>query len=108
MAQYSALRCVSCIWQNNEEPLISNGLRFIVTNLPTAALWVLFHCSRHTFGSLQVDAGTSVYTVQHMLGHKNVSTTQIYATMADESKRESVNRITLKPKITPQLKVVGQ
>ena len=28
--------------------------------------------------------------------------------MADESKRESVNRITLKPKITPQLKVVGQ
>ena len=40
---------------------------------------ISFHCSRHTFGSLQVDAGTSVYTVQHMLGHKNVSTTQIYA-----------------------------
>lgn len=38
---------------------------------------ISFHCSRHTFGSLQVDAGTSVYTVQHMLGHKNVSTTQI-------------------------------
>ena len=27
---------------------------------------ISFHCSRHTFGSLQVDAGTSVYTVQHM------------------------------------------
>ena len=67
-----------------------------------------FHCSRHTFGSLQVDAGTSVYTVQHMLGHKNVSTTQIYANMADESKRESVNRITLRPVKTAQLKVVGQ
>ena len=69
---------------------------------------ISFHCSRHTFGSLQVDAGTSVYTVQHMLGHKNVSTTQIYANMADESKRESVNRITLKPVKTVQLKVVGQ
>ena len=69
---------------------------------------ISFHCSRHTFGSLQVDAGTSVYTVQHMLGHKNVSTTQIYANMADESKRESVNRITLKPMKTVQLKVVGQ
>lgn len=69
---------------------------------------ISFHCSRHTFGSLQVDAGTSVYTVQHMLGHKNVSTTQIYANMADESKRESVNRITLKPIKTVQLKVVGQ
>ena len=39
-----------------------------------------------------------------MLGHKNVSTTQIYANMADESKRESVNRITLKP--TPMMRVV--
>ena len=58
---------------------------------------ITFHCTRHTFGSLQVEAGTSVYTVQHMLGHKNVATTQIYAEMADESKRESVDRITLKP-----------
>ena len=69
---------------------------------------IIFHCSHHTFGYLQVDAGTGIYTVQHMLGYKNVETTQIYANMADESKRESVNRITLKPKITPQLKVVGQ
>ena len=38
----------------------------------------------------------------------SAETTQIYATMADESKRESVNRITLKPRITPQLKIVGQ
>ena len=31
-----------------------------------------------------------------MLGHKNVETTQIYAGMSDEQKRESVNRIKLK------------
>ena len=43
-----------------------------------------------------------------MLGHKNVATTQIYADMADEIKRQSVDRITLKPKFTPQLKIVGQ
>ena len=55
-----------------------------------------------------MEAGTSVYTVQHILGHKNVATTQIYAAMADESKRESVNRITLKPVKTVQWKVVGQ
>ena len=46
--------------------------------------------------------------MQHMLGHKNVETTQIYVNMADVSKRESVNRIKLKPKITPQFKVAGQ
>ncbi|MGN0009825.1 MAG: tyrosine-type recombinase/integrase [Marinilabiliaceae bacterium] len=33
------------------------------------------YCSRHPFGSLQVDAGTSIHAVQHMLGHKNLSTT---------------------------------
>ena len=64
-----------------------------------------YHSSRHTFGSLQVEAGTSVYTVQHMLGHKNVSTTQIYAAMADESKRESVDKITLKSAKIAQMKV---
>ena len=41
---------------------------------------ISFHCTRHTFGTLQVEAGTPVYTVQHMLGHKNVETTQIYDT----------------------------
>ena len=64
---------------------------------------ITFHCTRHTFGSLQVDAGTSVYTVQHMLGHKNVETTQIYANMADQSMRDSVDRITLKPTVPLKL-----
>ena len=60
------------------------------------------HVSRHTFGSLQVEAGTSIYVVQRLLAHKNVSTTQIYADMADELKRQSVDRITLKHHVTEQ------
>lgn len=57
---------------------------------------ISFHSSRHTFGSLQVEAGTSIYVVQRLLAHKNVSTTHIYADMADELKRQSVDRITLR------------
>ena len=68
---------------------------------------ITFHCARHTFGSLQVEAGTGIYTVQHMLGHKNVETTQIYANMTDSSKRESVNRISLKPRIPLPTKTVS-
>ena len=79
MAQYSALRCVSGIWQNSEKPLISNGLRFIVTNLPTAALWVLFHIARHTFGTLALSKGMPIESVSRVLGHTNIKTTQIYA-----------------------------
>ena len=98
MVQYSALRCVSDIWQNNEKPLISNGLRFIVTCLPTAALWVLFHLARHTFCSLQLEAGTDSRTVQELVGHKNLATTQRYLDSVDRRKKEAANRITLKRK----------
>lgn len=48
---------------------------------------ISYHCSRHTFGSLQADAGTSIYAIQRMLGHKNVETTQIYADISDETKK---------------------
>lgn len=78
MAQYSALRCVSGIWQNNEKPLISNGLRFVVTCLLAAALWVLFHCSRHTFATLLVMDGVDIYKISKYLGHKSVNMTQRY------------------------------
>jgi site-specific recombinase XerD len=85
MAQYSALRCVSGIWQNSEKPLISNGLRFIVTNLPTAALWVLFHLRRHTYATeITLSHGVPLETVSKMLGHSRISTTQIYAKVTDD------------------------
>lgn len=79
MAQYSALRCVSGIWQNNEKPLISNGLRFVVTCLLAAALWVLFHCRRHTFATWALKNGVGIEVVSKMLAHADISTTQIYA-----------------------------
>lgn len=93
MVQYSALRCVSDIWQNNEKPLISNGLRFIVTCLLTGALWVLFHCGRHSFASLLLENGVDIYTIKSLMGHTNVKTTQIYTHIVDAAKEKAANTL---------------
>lgn len=56
---------------------------------------ITFHCFRHTYASLQMELGTDIYTVQHLLAHKNVSTTQIYVAHASPKTREAANKIRL-------------
>jgi site-specific recombinase XerD len=54
---------------------------------------ITFHCARHTFATLQLTVGTDLYTLSKLLGHTDIKTTQIYANIIDEKKREAVNRI---------------
>ena len=54
---------------------------------------ITFHCSRHTFATLQLENDTNIYTVMSMLGHTNVKTTQIYAHIVDKSKRNAADVI---------------
>ena len=93
MPHHSALRCVSGIRQNNAKPLISNGLRFIATCLPTAAWWVLFHTSRHTFATMMLTLGADLYTTSKLLGHADVKMTQVYAKIINKKKDEAVNLV---------------
>ena len=50
---------------------------------------ITFHCSRHTFATLQLENGTDIFVVKGMLGHTNVKTTQICAHIVDKSKRNA-------------------
>ena len=54
------------------------------------------HVARHSFATLQLAGGTDLYTVSKLMTHSNISTTQIYAEVIDELKRNAAERITLK------------
>lgn len=49
-----------------------------------------FHSLRHSFGSLLVQKGVSIYEVQQLLGHKDITTTQIYSHLTVDNLKESV------------------
>ena len=53
---------------------------------------VTFHTSRHTFASLLLEEGVPVTTVQRMLGHTKVQTTQIYAEVTERTIEKDISR----------------
>ena len=94
--QYSVAVCIFSTWQNAETKLISNGLRFIFTCPLFLAQPITFHVARHTYATLQLAAGTDLYTISKMLTHSNVGTTQIYVDVVSDLKRKASEQITLK------------
>jgi len=56
---------------------------------------ITFHSFRHTYATLQLAAGTDIFTVSKMLGHRNVKTTQIYTKVIDSKKKEAADKIKL-------------
>jgi integrase len=54
---------------------------------------VTFHVARHTNATLLMSLGVEIETVSKILGHSDIKTTQIYAKVIDERKREAVRKL---------------
>lgn len=50
-----------------------------------------YHTLRHSSASNLINKGVSLYTVQRILGHQNISTTQIYSHINLDEMRKAVN-----------------
>lgn len=57
-----------------------------------------FHMSRHTCATLLVHQGVPITTVQKLLGHTSVKTTQIYSEIMDETVIKDLSKANLKHK----------
>ena len=91
--QYSVVVCIFHILQNTEIQLISNDLRLIFTYSLLLASPCIFHCSRHTFGTMMLTLGADLFTTSKLMGHTNIQTTEIYAKIVDKKKEEAINLI---------------
>lgn len=75
---------------SNSYQTISDNIR----NIAAAAgitKHVTFHTARHTFATLLLTKGADLYTTSKLLGHADISTTQIYAKIVDAKKQEAVS-----------------
>ena len=52
-----------------------------------------FHVSRHTFATLALTQGIDIYTVSKLLGHSKIQTTEIYAKIIDQKKKDAMNSL---------------
>jgi integrase len=53
-----------------------------------------YHQSRHNFGThITLSQGVPIETVSRMMGHKSITTTQIYAKVTDKKVDEDMKRL---------------
>ena len=50
-----------------------------------------FHTLRHSYATYLRDKGVDIYTISDLLGHSQVTTTQIYARISDTQRTKAIN-----------------
>jgi site-specific recombinase XerD len=51
-----------------------------------------FHCARHTWATITLDLTGDIALVSNVLGHADIKTTQIYAKVLEQKKKEAMDK----------------
>ena len=78
-----------------------NGIRYLNDHISKSFKKVLakssldkklkFHSLRHSFASNLIQRGVSLYVIKELLGHSDISTTQIYSHLRSDDLRTAIN-----------------
>lgn len=80
----------------SDRPLTEKNLYSIIKKLRKACRFYFSpHMLRHTMGKLSIEANLNPFVLQSILGHSDISTTQIYVSVSTKSMKESFSGIRL-------------
>ncbi|MER2063087.1 MAG: tyrosine recombinase XerC [Alkalibacterium sp.] len=76
------------------DPITQNGIQFVLTQLikkSSLSHNITPHMLRHTFATHLLNNGADIRTVQELLGHKSLASTQIYTHVTTEHLQKDYN-----------------
>ncbi len=71
--------------------VVNRNLKIIMQQLEINKI-MSFHCARHTFATISLTLKIPIEVISKTLGHNKISTTQIYAKLVDEVKKEQLSK----------------